>query len=42
MAIFEQLTEFNILNGRNNLGTSELRAAEASITYEQSDNILVL
>ena len=29
MALFNQLTLRNILNGRNNLGTTELRAAVA-------------
>ena len=32
MALFNQLTLHNILNGRNNLGTPELRAAVAAMT----------
>ena len=42
MAIISQLTLCNILNGRNNLGTPELRAAVASISEEQKDDALVL
>ena len=41
MALFNQLTLRNILNGRNNLGTPELRAAVAAMTDEQRDNALV-
>ena len=40
-ALFNQLTLRNILNGRNNLGTSELRAAMATMLDEQRDNALV-
>ena len=41
MALFNQLTLHNILNGRNNLGTPELRAAVAAMTDEQRDDALV-
>ena len=41
MALFNQLTLRNILNGRNDLGTPELRAAVAVMTDEQRDNALV-
>ena len=41
MALFNQLTLHNILNGRNNLGTPELRAAVAALLDEQRDNALV-
>ena len=41
MALFNQLTLRNILNGRNNLGTPELRAAMAAMKNEQRDNTLV-
>ena len=41
MALFNQLTLRNILNGRNNLGTPELRAAVASMNEEQKDDALV-
>ena len=41
MALFNQLTLRNILNGRNNLGTPELKAAVAAITDEQRDDALV-
>ena len=41
MALFNQLTLRNILNGRNNLGTPELRAAVAAMTDEQRDDALV-
>ena len=41
MALFNQLTLCNILNGRNNLGTPELRAAVASMSEEQKDDALV-
>ena len=41
MALFNQLTLCNILNGRNNLGTLELRAAVASMSEEQKDDALV-
>ena len=41
MALFNQLTLCNILNGRNDLGTPELRAAVASMSEEQNDNVLV-
>ena len=40
MALFNQLN-INILNGRNNLGTTELRAAVASMSEEQKDDALV-
>ena len=40
MALFNQLTYY-ILNGRNNLGTPELRAAVASMSVEQKDDALV-
>ena len=40
MALFNQLTLCNILNGRNNLGTPELRAIMAAMTYKQrNDNL---
>ena len=38
MALYEQLILFNILNGRNNLGTPKLKAAVASMTEEQKNN----
>ena len=41
MALFNQLTLRNILNGRNDLGTPKLRAAVASMIEEQKDNVLV-
>ena len=41
MALFNQLTLCNILNGRNDLGTPELRAAVASMSEEQKDDALV-
>ena len=41
MALFNQLTLRNILNGRNDLGTPELRAAVASMSEEQKDDALV-
>ena len=41
MALFNQYTLRNILNGRNDLGTLELRAAVASMSEEQKDNALV-
>ena len=41
MALFNQLTLCSILNGRNNLGTPELRAAVAAMTDEQRDDTLV-
>lgn len=41
MALFNLLTLRNILNGRNNLGTTELRAAVAVMSDEQRDNTLV-
>ena len=41
MALFNQLTLRNIFNGRNNLGTPELRAAVASMSEEQKDDALV-
>ena len=41
MALFNQLTLYNILNSRNNLGTPELRAAVAAMLDEQRDNTLV-
>ena len=41
MALFNQLTLCNILNGRNNLGTPKLRAAVASMSEEQKDEALV-
>ena len=41
MALFNQLTLLNILNGENNLGTPELRAAVASMSEEQKDDALV-
>ena len=40
MALFNQFTLRNILNGRNNLGTPELRAAVASMREEQKDDAL--
>ena len=42
MALFNQLTLRNILNGRNNLGTPELRAAVASMSEEQKVDALVI
>ena len=41
MALITKLTFCNILNGRNNLGTPELRAAVASMSGEQKDDALV-
>ena len=41
MELFNQLTLCNILNGKNDLGTPELRAAVASMSEEQKDNVLV-
>ena len=41
MALFNQLTLHNILNGRNDLSTPELRAAVAAITDEQRVNALM-
>ena len=41
MALFNQLTLRNILNGRSDLVTPELRAAVAAMTDEQRDNALV-
>ena len=41
MELFNQLTLRNILNGRNDLGTPELRAAVASMSEEQKDDVLV-
>ena len=41
MALFNHFTLCNILNGRNNLGTPELRAAVASMSEEQKDDALV-
>ena len=41
MALFNQLFLRNILNGRNDLGTPEIRAAVAAMTDEQRDNALV-
>ena len=41
MELFDQLTLRNILNRRNDLGTPELRAAVASMSEEQKDNVLV-
>ena len=40
MALFNQYTLRNILNGRNDLGTPELRAAVASMNEEQKDDAL--
>ena len=41
MSLFNQLTLHNIMNGRDNLGTSKLRAAVASMLDEKRDNTLV-
>ena len=41
MPLFNQLTLHNILNGMNDLGTPEIRAAVAAMTDEQRDNALV-
>ena len=41
MALFNQLTLRNILNGRNDLGTPEIRAAVAAMSDEQRENTLV-
>ena len=41
MALFNQLTLHNILNGRINLRTLDLRAAVTSMSEEQKDNALV-
>ena len=38
LALFNQLTLCSILNGRHDLGTSELRATVAAIKDEQKDN----
>ena len=42
MELFNQLTLRNILNGRNDLGTPELRAAVASMSEEQKNDVLVI
>ena len=41
MELFNQLTLCNILSGRNDLGTPELRADVASMSEEQKDDALV-
>ena len=41
MALFNQFTLRNILNGRSDLGTPELRAAVAAIKDEQRYNTLM-
>ena len=41
MALFNQLTLHNILNGKNNLGTPKSKNAVAAITDEQRDDALV-
>ena len=41
LELFKQLTLRNILNGRNDLGMPELRAAVASMSEEQKDDVLV-
>ena len=41
MALVNQLTLRNILNGRDDLSTPELRAAMAAMTDEQRDDALV-
>ena len=41
MALFNQYTLRNILNGRNDLGTPELRAAVATMNEEQKDNAMI-
>ena len=41
MDLFNQLKLCNIFNGKNNLGTPELRAVVASVTEEQKDDALV-
>ena len=41
MELFNQLTLCNILSGRNDLGTPELRAAVASMSEEQKDDALI-
>ena len=41
MALFNQLSLRNILNGRNDLGTIDLRATVDALTDEQRDNTLV-
>ena len=41
VALLNQLTLRNILNGRNDLGTPEIRAAVAAMSDEQRDNALV-
>ena len=41
MELFNQLTLCNILSGRNDTGTPELRAAVASKSEEQKDDALV-
>ena len=40
-ALFNQLTLCKILNGRNNFGAPEMKAAVASISEEQKDGALV-
>ena len=37
VALFNQLTLHNILNGRNDLGTPKLKATKAAMTDEQMD-----
>ena len=41
MELFNQLTLCNILIGQNDLGMPELRAAVASMSEEQKDDVLV-
>ena len=41
MALFNLLTLCNIHNGRNNLGTPELKTTIASMSEEQKDDALV-
>ena len=41
MELFNQLTLRNILSGRNDFGTPELRAAVASMSEEQKDDALI-
>ena len=41
MELFNQLTLCNILSGRNDLGTPELRAAVASMSEEQKGDALI-
>ena len=38
LALFSQLTLHKILNGRDSLGTPELRATVAAMKNEQMDN----